>query len=112
MLRSMVAVSEADLLPELGVGVTYTSELEPLFADHAGLIDVIEIEPQAFWLESEEGTTKYRVMDGLFETISNLPFRKIIHSVGAPVGGTVRPHPQALPLLASNIRRLKSPWVS
>ena len=48
----------------------------------------------------------------MFETIEALPCRKLVHSVGAPVGGTVRPAPQAVDLLAANVRRLGSPWIS
>jgi uncharacterized protein len=108
----MGAGSSADTLSELGVGVTYMSALAPLLRSGAGLIDVVEVEPQTLWLEGHGAEPRYRMLDGVFETIAALPYRKLVHSVGAPVGGTVRPHPQAVTLLAENVSMLGSPWLS
>jgi hypothetical protein len=41
-------------LPVLGVGVTYFPGLDELFEAGEELIDVVEIEPQMFWLRSAE----------------------------------------------------------
>lgn len=98
-------------LPELGVGVTYAAELLPLLRANEGLVDLVEVEPQTLWLELDGGS-RYRTLDGVFETIEALPCRKLVHSVGAPVGGTVRTSPQAVDLLAANVVRLGSPWIS
>lgn len=106
----MAGSSRTDL-PALGVGVTYSAELLPLLRANEGLVDLVEVEPQTLWLDLDGGA-RYRTLDGVFETIEALPCRKLVHSVGAPVGGTVRPAPQAIDLLAANVARLGSPWVS
>ena len=42
-------------LPELGVGVTYTSSIEPLLQQHrVGLFDVVKVEPQTTWLQTSD----------------------------------------------------------
>ena len=99
-------------LPELGVGVTYTSSLEPLILDNPGLVDVIEIEPQTLWLGGRVPGGERRALDGVFKHLAQLPFHKLVHSVGVPVGGSVLADRQDLALLAKNIRLLRSPWVS
>lgn len=83
-------ISEPEL-PELGVGITYSSAIEPLLDRDADLVDVIEIEPQTTWLETRSGGEPYRVIDQVVKYIAELPVRKIVHSIGAPVGGTVPP---------------------
>ena len=104
---------DSDLaLPELGVGVTYMPALEPLLNRFPDLVDVIEIEPQTLWISNDRQKDKYRALDGVFENIAALPFRKLVHSVGVPVGGSVKPEPQNLSLLARNVELLQSPWVS
>jgi uncharacterized protein (UPF0276 family) len=44
--------------------------------------------------------------------IRQLPGRKLVHSVGTPVGGTVRPDPAQLTLLRETIQQLEAPWAS
>lgn len=46
------------------------------------------------------------------EHIARLPGRKLIHSVGTPVGGTVAPDPEQLRLLGAMIERFGAPWAS
>ena len=46
------------------------------------------------------------------ERVLSLPGRKLIHSVGTPVGGSVRPEPAQLVLLQDAIERFESPWIS
>ena len=99
-------------LPELGVGITYSSAIEPLLDRHADLVDVIEIEPQTTWLETQSNSAPYRIIDQVIEHIIELPFRKIVHSIGVPVGGTVPPESTQLTLLQQTIRQLDAPWVS
>lgn len=98
-------------LPELGVGVTYSSQLEPLLSSRPGLVDVIEIEPQTFWLEGVTGQ-RYGSLDGVVGSIAALPCRKVVHSVGCPVGGSTRPDPHQLARLRQDVEALHSPWMS
>lgn len=99
-------------LPTLGVGITYSAVLDPLFAEYPNLFDTIELEPQTTWLRTKTGTEKYRISEPVLEHIASLPGRKIIHSVGTPVGGTVRPEPEQLKLLKQTIEFLDAPWAS
>ena len=99
-------------LPELGVGITYSQAVEPLLARYPSLIDVVEVEPQTTWIERRDAPEHYRVPSDVLEHIAALPGRKLVHSVGVPVGGTVRPEPAQLALLQHTITRFDSPWAS
>jgi uncharacterized protein len=46
------------------------------------------------------------------EHVAQLPGRKVVHSVGMPVGGSMRPDPFQLELLGRTITYLGSPWAS
>ena len=56
----MTLLPSSNVLPELGVGVVYWMELEPLLRTEQGLVDVLEIEPQTFWSETGDRTVPYR----------------------------------------------------
>ncbi len=99
-------------LPELGVGITYSSAIEPVLEQHPELFDVVEVEPQTTWIKTRDGPDPYRVLGPILEHIAQLPGRKLVHSIDMPVGGTVRPEPAQLVLLEHAISRLNSPWVS
>ena len=76
-------------LPELGVGITFSSAIEPVLDHHPDLIDVVEIEPQTTWLDTGSANDRYRQLDDIASYIRDLPFRKLVHSIGLPVGGTL-----------------------
>jgi uncharacterized protein (UPF0276 family) len=107
-----VADSFSADLPELGVGITYSSAIEPVLEQHQELFDVVEFEPQTTWIETRDGSEPYRISDSVLEHIAQLPGRKLVHSIGVPVGGTVRPAPDQLALLRRTIATLNPPWVS
>lgn len=104
-------VSEIQL-PDLGVGITYSPAIEPLLEQYPSLVDVVEVEPQTTWIECRETPERYRVADDVLEHIARLPGRKLVHSVGVPVGGTVRPEAAQVTLLQRTIARLDAPWAS
>ena len=99
-------------LPELGVGITYSSAIEPVIEQHQELFDVVEFEPQTTWIKTREVSNPYRISDSVLEHIAHLPGRKLVHSIGTPVGGTVRPAPDQLACLRRTIAALNPPWVS
>jgi uncharacterized protein (UPF0276 family) len=99
-------------LPELGVGITYSSAVEPAILQWPELFDVVEFEPQTSWIETRDSERPYRVSDLLLDHLANLPSRKLVHSIGVPVGGTVRPQPTQLALLRRIIAKFNAPWVS
>ncbi len=99
-------------LPELGVGITFSAAIEPVLERHADLIDVVEIEPQTMWLDTGSSTNRYRRQDEVTSHLRELPFRKLVHSIGLPVGGTVSHDPDQVRLIRETIAELQSPWAS
>src|ERR1700680_3315444 len=73
-------------LPELGVGIVYSSALEPLFESRPEIADVLEIEPQTTWLERHR-PGEIVVRPAVDDHLASLPFQKLVHSIGTPVGG-------------------------
>jgi len=73
---------------------------------------VLEVEPQTMWLKVRDAERPYRANEEMLDHLLDLPGRKLVHSVGTPVGGTVRPDPAQLVLLRDTIRHLDAPWAS
>ena len=99
-------------LPALGAGISYTSAIEPLLLERPELFPVVEFEPQTTWLRVPGQEPTYRADEHVLATLCALPGRKIVHSVAAPVGGSVPPDPAQLRLLAETIRTLDAAWMS
>jgi uncharacterized protein len=99
-------------LPELGVGIVYSSGLEPLFETDPEIVDVLEIEPQTTWLERPDRPGDILVRPEVDDHLASLPFRKLVHSIGTPVGGSVAGTDKQLPLLRETVRKLGAPWAS
>lgn len=107
-----MAASAGSSLPELGVGLVYTAELEPLLDQSPDLIDVLEIEPQTLWLEHPTRPDEIIVRPEVNEHLAALPGRKLVHSIGTPVGGSVQGLEAQLPHLREAVARLGAPWAS
>jgi uncharacterized protein (UPF0276 family) len=99
-------------LPQLGVGITYSEAIVPLLERRPELFAVVEIEPQTTWVRTSDPIGSYHVKEEVVKRLLSLPGQKLIHSVGTPVGGSVRPQPAQLALLLEAIARFESPWVS
>ena len=97
---------------QIGVGITYSAAIEPLLDRRSELFNVLEIEPQTTWMRMPGGVARYSVKEEMIHHLLSLPGRKLVHSVGTPVGGSVRPEPAQLELLRDAIRRFDSPWIS
>jgi uncharacterized protein (UPF0276 family) len=95
--------------PRLGIGLGYSSAIEPLLEREPDLIDVLEIEPQTTWIKTGD---RYWANEEVLRHLLELPGRKLIHSVGAPVGGTVGPEAAQIALLRDAVERFQSPWLS
>ena len=94
------------------VGIVYVPSLEPLLA-HPGLIDVVEIEPQAFWLEGDgDGPGRYTLYEEGWRRVRALQVPKLLHGVAFPIGGARPPAADHLPLLRRCIADLDPEWVS
>ncbi len=99
------------VLPEIGVGITYSTAMEPFLAAHGDLVDVVEFEPQTTWLPSG-GNGEIEVVDEAISHLSDLGYHKLVHSINCPVGGTSAPDRRQIELLKDTVARLGSPWVS
>lgn len=104
----------------LGVGMTYVAGLESQLAEVSELLDVIEVEPQTFWLGSPEPQPSlpeatrrlHRVDEEALALLSDLPQAKLVHSVSLPVGSVRTPDLHELGLVADISRRLGAEWIS
>lgn len=99
-------------LPELGVGFIYWPSLDGLLDLEDQPIDVLELEPQAFWFPPRAAHGPFRLDQNVFDRLRSLPQRKLIHGVGFPVGGTVAPSPQQVAAFVESINVLAAPWAS
>ena len=99
-------------LPELGVGIVYSSSLDPLLEACPDLIQVLEVEPQTTWIETGDVNEPYLVRTDVTADIAALPGRKLVHSIGTPVGGSVKANGAQLPLLRETVESLRAPWAS
>lgn len=98
-------------LPDRGVGLTYFLSLERFIESNMDVVDVVEVEPQNFWLHTPR-SNRFRMVDDILKRIKALPCNKIVHSVSIPVGGSVMPDPQQISLLAHIIDELDASWAS
>lgn len=96
----------------LGIGVTYSGAIEPLIERHPELFDVLEIEPQTLWIKSADPQQPFRVQNQVLDHLAGLPGRKIIHSVGRPIGGTLAPETAEIDLLKAAVDYFRAPWAS
>ena len=98
---------------ELGVGVVYWPELHPLFSGNDAAVSVLELEPQAFWEKTSDGSGwHYRNNEALLDLVASLPQAKLLHGVGHPFGGTAADTIDFAPLLRHISQRLDPAWVS
>jgi uncharacterized protein (UPF0276 family) len=94
----------------LGIGVVYSPKLAGVL--DLDLVDVLEVEPQAFWQTTGDPGAPLRIDKDLFSDLRAMPQHKLVHSVSLPVGNS-RPHdPQALELLRQSITTLGAPYAS
>lgn len=96
--------------PILGVGLKYVQGVEALLQPGAGLVDVLEIEPQTIWFRERTGS--YRINEFAFESVRSCTCAKLLHGVGFPVGGSRPPDPAQIPLLLDMSRALDAHWIS
>ena len=95
---------------ELGVGIVYMPALAKVL--DLDLVDVLEVEPQAFWQTTGDPAAPLRIDVKLFSDLRAMPQHKLVHSVSLPVGNS-RPHdPGALELLRQSITALDAPYAS
>lgn len=94
------------------MGLTHSPGLEPLLAEAPGLAEVLELEPQTMWLERPGASERYHAPEEALERFAALPGRKLVHSVGLPVGGSTPLDELQLPALRRVLERLEPPYLS
>lgn len=99
-------------VPELGIGLTYHPVLDRVIENNAGLIQVLEIEPQTHWVQPVALDKCYAIDQTALEKIKSLPFHKLMHGIGFPVGGSRLPDEIEYPLHHAMIDALAVPWMS
>ena len=97
-------------LPELGVGLVYFQVLAPL-VEERGAVDLLEVEPQVFWLPSD-GPDRYRDGGAPLRWLAGLPVSKIAHGVGSPIGSAAPPAVESIDRFARDIETLGASWAS
>src|SRR5262249_694728 len=98
-------------LPELGVGLNWFPELDPVLKENKELVDVLEGEPQAFWRRDNDPDAL--VLDQVsLEGLRQLHKPMLAHSVALPIGGTQLAPARELSNLSTTSQELSSPWVS
>ncbi|WP_108809271.1 DUF692 domain-containing protein [Aquimarina spinulae] len=100
---------ELECLPQLGVGIIYSPTVANINFPN-GLIDTFEVEPQTLCIRDENDNLK--VPTEVFEEIDKLPYHKLVHSIGAPVGGSLLPKNDQLELIKYTTTLFDSPWVT
>lgn len=102
-------------LPEVGVGLTWALGLESVVEANAGLIDVLEVEPQSLWRRRTADPSKaaeFEVDSTSLAALQQRSVPKLVHSVNFPVGGTLAPSPAELEPLGVVVRELGALWTS
>jgi uncharacterized protein len=93
----------------LGVGVVWWPPLEALCSEREGLVDVVEAEPETYWVPCGDGLG-FRSF--LSQALSGLSQPKLLHGVGAPVGGTCPPPGGHRATLARDVAEVRPEFVS
>jgi len=93
----------------LGVGVVWWPPLDALCRESEGLVDVIEAEPETFWVPASDGRG---FLSFLRQALGHLPQPKLLHGVGAPLGGTCLPSDGHAAALARDVAELCPEFVS
>ena len=100
------------VLPERGVGVIFAPGLEPVLEAGGGLIDVVEVEPQAFWFAGAQAGDLAAPAQRMIDAAGLRDRPALVHGVGAPIGGTVPASDDDVANLAAIADLLDSAWVS
>lgn len=91
--------------------MTFFPGIQEIISSNPDLINVIEVEPQTIWFQTESDSS-YRINDDMIEAISSYDCYKTIHSVDCPVGGSNSMEYLEIPFLASVAQKLRPPLMS
>lgn len=99
-------------LSALGVGIVYSPSLEPLIEGGGDLINVLEIEPQPYWIKQSGDPPSYHLDERAFERMLQWSQKKIVHGVGIPVGGSLGLDQGQMAPFMESVSQLNPEWVS
>lgn len=99
---------------ELGVGVVCLPGMEKLLEAVSPLLDVVEVEPQAYWYQQPgpAGEGRFANDARALERCRGLASNCLVHSVGYAVGGMEDGDPRQLDALRETFSLLEPPWWS
>ncbi|MDB5710897.1 MAG: hypothetical protein JWL96_2967 [Sphingomonas bacterium] len=98
--------------PALGPGAVYLPALDGLFRTRPDLLTVAEIEPQTLWIRGSAPGARPRGSDETLNALATLPQRRLLHGVGAPIGGRHCDNSEHATAFAAWADALEAPWVS
>lgn len=98
--------------PALGPGAVYLPALDGLFRARPDLLTVAEIEPQTLWIRGSAPGARPRGSDATLSALASLPQHRLLHGVGAPIGGRHCDHHEHAAAFAAWAEALETPWVS
>lgn len=103
-------------LPDLGVGIVWLPGLESAIDAIAPAWDLLEVEPQAFWLSAKcrgvVGDDAFRLNRAAFDLLSAYRRPVLVHSVGYAVGSVEPADRRNVRALHETFSRLNPPWWS
>lgn len=99
-------------VPELGIGMIYFSGLRNVLESNFDLIDVVEIEPQTFWIKNYEKLDSFQFNEGELAFLENINKPITFHGVGYPLAGSVPIDETHILYLMKMIDRLDPIWFS
>lgn len=104
------------MLPDLGLGLVCLPGLEAIVEAVAPGCNVIEVEPQPYWLatgsDGEAGRGGYLLNRAPLERIRDLGRPCLVHSVGYPVGGAAAGDCRQIATLRETLACLRPVWWS
>lgn len=98
--------------PALGPGAVYLPALDGLFRARPDLLTVAEIEPQTLWVRGSAPGARPRGSDETLNALATLPQHRLLHGVGAPIGGRHCDNSEHAAAFAAWAEALDAPWVS
>lgn len=99
-------------IPELGIGIVYFPGFAPIIESNADIIDVVEIEPQTFWIKSDSALDSFVFNNREMTYLSSLDVPLTFHGVGYPIGGTIPGDTTHVSSLKRMIAQLNPVWIS
>ncbi len=99
-------------ITELGIGIIYFSGFENVIESNSNLIDLIEIEPQTFWLKNRLESDSFTFNEKEIDYLQSIDKPKLFHGVGYPIGSSLSINTNHIPYLKDMMTKLNPLWLS